>query len=70
MPKPLHKCRCPFCRARMKFGTDDQGRTVVEHEEPQCQTLVELGPTAAFLKQASLKILDDTESLVRSKGGN
>jgi hypothetical protein len=54
----------------MKFGTDDQGRTVVEHEEPQCQTLVELGPTAAFLKQASLKILDDTESLVRSKGGN
>jgi len=70
MPKQLNRCKCPFCRACMKYELDEQGYTVVEHKEPHCQKLIELGPTKKFLKQATAKVLDDTESLVRSRGGN
>ena len=53
----------------MKFGLDDAGASVVEHELPGCADFQGNGPRE-FLILASKKILDDTERLIGSRGGN
>jgi hypothetical protein len=65
----MTKTKCPFCRCPMKFGLDDAGASVVEHELPGCADFQGNGPRE-FLILASKKILDDTERLIGSRGGN
>jgi hypothetical protein len=65
----MTKTNCPFCRAPMKFGLDDTGKSVVQHDRPWCVELQTNDPKE-YLVLAAKKILDDTSSLIGSRGGN
>jgi hypothetical protein len=53
----------------MKFGLDADKKSVVEHARPWCAEVQNNSPKE-YLKLATMKTLDDTEALIKSRGGN
>ena len=65
----MTKSRCPFCHKKMSFGLNEKKEAVVEHAPPWCRQLNDNSPKD-FLVLATKKILDDTQGLIGSRGGN
>jgi hypothetical protein len=65
----MTKTKCPFCHLSLKFGLDVDKKSVIDHELPLC-TEVQTNSRKDFLVLAAKKILDDTTSLVTSRGGH
>jgi len=71
----MTKTACPFCGCPIRFGLDDAGAIVVEHELPGCAPFQDNGSREFLILgyHASKKIMADTERLmvrIVGQGGN